>query len=74
MSADRLTPDDADPMRDFADRCRRVATTASRIAEAETGEAATLMTRVAHVAQELRVALLDAARFADPEEEDDDER
>lgn len=69
MSTDRLTPDDADQMRDFAGRCSRVANTAQGVAEAEAGEAAYRMNRVAIAALELRAALLDAARFADPDGE-----
>lgn len=72
MATDRLTPDDADRMRDFADRCRRVHETALRVASAGDGEAEALMNRVANLAAELQSALLDAARFADPEGDDED--
>lgn len=70
MAPDRLEPGDADQMRDFADRCRRVAVTAQKVASAENGYAATLMVGVAHYAGQLRDALLSAARFADPLGED----
>lgn len=71
---DRLTPDDADQMRDFADKCRRVAATAGRIKASETGEAVPLMANVEYHAKALQSALLAAASHVDPEgDEDDDE-
>jgi len=65
--ADVLDDGDADQMRDFADRCARVARTAARIAQAETGHAVPLMRAVESAAQSLRTALLIAAEHADPQ-------
>lgn len=65
--ADVLNAGDADQMRDFADRCARVARTAGRTAQAETGRAVPLMRAVESAAQSLRTALLVAAEHADPQ-------
>lgn len=62
-----LNDDDAAQMRDFADRCARVARTAGRTADAETGRAVSLMRAVESAARSLRTALLAAAEHADPQ-------
>jgi hypothetical protein len=72
--AERLTPLDGDGLRDFADRCRRVAATARRHLAAETPRGAELLADLAARADALRTAAMAVAEYADPggaDEEDD---
>jgi hypothetical protein len=50
--SDKLTPDDADQLRDFADRNERAARTARLVAAAESEQVARMLTGLASHAEE----------------------
>ncbi len=65
--SDALDTDDADHLRDFADRCKRIAGTARRVAPANPDTVHGRLLAIAASAEAFAVLLEETANMVDPE-------